>query len=169
MHVSITRREADIAIRHVRPEQPSLIARRIGEIQARFYASSGYLDEHGRPRGPRDLSEADFVGPEQPERFIPEWNMLGLSLTPDNFRTTTSSGTVVVELVRRGFGVAPMPSPIAMASPELECALPELAPVPMPLWLATHRELHTSRRIRLVFDFLGEALAGHLNSSAGRD
>jgi len=165
----LRRREADIAIRHVRPEQPDLIARRVGETTAHLYASVEYLDRHGRPQSPRDLSDADFVGPEQPERFLPEWNALGLSLTPDNFKITTSSGTVVVELVRRGFGIAPLPKDVAMIAPELECVLPELDPIPMPIWLVTHRELHTSRRIRLVFDLLAEALAGHLGSGAAPD
>jgi DNA-binding transcriptional LysR family regulator len=165
----LRRREADIAIRHVRSEQPDLIARRVGETYARFYASVEYLDRHGRPQSPRDLSDADFIGPEQPERFLPEWNALGLSLTPDNFKITTSSGTVVVELVRRGFGISPLPQDVAMVAPELECVLPELDPIPMPIWLVTHRELHTSRRIRLVFDLLAEALAGHLGSVAAPD
>ena len=165
----LRRREADIAIRHVRPEQPDLIARRVGETHARFYASVDYLDRYGRPQSPRELSDADFVGPEQPERFLPEWNALGLSLTPDNFKVTTSSGTVALELVRRGFGVAPLPQDVAMIAPELECVLPELDPIPMPIWLVTHRELHTSRRIRLVFDLLAEALAELLGSGTAPD
>ena len=165
----LRRREADIAIRHVRPEQPDLTARLVAETTGHLFASTEYLDRHGRPRTPRDLSDADFVGPEQPERFLPEWNALGLSLTPDNFKITTSSGTVVVELVRRGFGIAPLPKDVAMIAPELECVLPGLDPIPMPIWLVTHRELHTSRRIRLVFDLLAEALAGHLGSGAAPD
>ncbi len=44
-------------------------------------------------------------------------------------------------------------------APGLEPVLPELDPIPVPIWLATHRELHTSRRIRLVFDHLAEAFA----------
>ena len=76
---------------------------------------------------------------------------------------------MAVELVRRGFGVAPLPKDVAMIAPELECVLPELDPIPMPIWLVTHRELHTSRRIRLVFDLLAEALAGHLGSGAAPD
>ena len=49
---------------------------------------------------------------------------------------------------------------------ELECVLPELEPIPVPVWLVTHRELHTSRRIRLVFDLLAEGLAELASSGA---
>ncbi len=79
----LRRREADIAIRHVRPEQPDLIARRVAETCARFYASVEYLDRHGRPPGPRDLSDADFVGPDQPERFLPMARKCSSSSSPD--------------------------------------------------------------------------------------
>jgi len=48
---------------------------------------------------------------------------------------------------------------IADVTPEVEQILPELDPIPVPVWLATHRELNTSRRIRLVYDLLAEALA----------
>ena len=40
----------------------------------------------------------------------------------------------------------------------IEQVLPDLDPIPVPVWLVTHRELHTSRRIRLVFDLLAEEL-----------
>ncbi len=165
----LRRREADIAIRHVRPEQPDLIARLVGETTAHMYASVGYLDRHGRPQGPRDLSAADFVGGEQPERYLPALNALGLSLRPENFKFTASSGTVTLELVKCGYGISFLPKDIEAVAPELECVLPELDPIPIPVWLVTHRELHTSRRIRLVYDLMAEALARHLGSGTAPD
>lgn len=47
---------------------------------------------------------------------------------------------------------------VARASPELVMLMPDNDPVMFPTWLVTHRELHTSRRIRLVFDLLAEEL-----------
>ena len=46
--------------------------------------------------------------------------------------------------------------------PGLELVLPEFGPIPISVWLVTHRELHTSRRIRLVFDLLADAFAQKL-------
>lgn len=163
------RREADIAIRHLRPEQPDLIARFVGEATAHLYASKEYLDRHGRPKSASEASAADFVGGEQPERYIPGLNALGLSLTPENFKFTTTSGTVMVELVRRGLGISPLPKQVAALLPSLECVLPELPPIPVPVWLVTHRELHTSRRIRIVYDLLAEALVAFLEPEARAD
>lgn len=153
----LTRREADIAIRHARPEQSDLIAKLIGETTAHFYASPGYLDAIGRPQTPDALSQADFIGIGRNE-MIPVLNELGLSLTADNFKINTASGPAFIELIRNGLGVGIMTRDTEKKFPDLERVLPDLAPIPVPIWLVTHRELHTSRRIRLVFDLLAEEL-----------
>jgi len=155
----LTRREADIAIRHVRPEQPDLIAKLVGETSAHFYASTEYLDKHGRPETASDLSDAYFIGFEHPERLLTMFNALGLSLTKRNFKLTTASGTMTIELVKHGLGISVLSKEIAELTPGLEPVLPELDPIPVPIWLVTHRELHTSRRIRLVFDLLAESFS----------
>jgi DNA-binding transcriptional LysR family regulator len=155
----LTRREADIAIRHGRPTQPNLIARRVRESSAHLYASTEYLDTHGRPRTASDLSDADFIGFDDPERLIPTLNALGLSLTRRNFKLTTASGTLIIALVQQGLGICVLVKETAALLPGLEPVLPELDPIPVPIWLTTHRELHTSRRIRLVFDLLADALS----------
>ena len=152
----LTRREADIAIRHVRPEQPDLIAKLVGETSAHLYASTEYLDKHGRPETTRDLSDAEFIGFEDSERMLPFLNSLGLPLTRHNFKISSASGTVILELVKLGLGISVLVKETAALTPGLELVLPELDPIPVPIWLVTHRELHTSRRIRLVFDLLAD-------------
>ncbi|WP_339738588.1 LysR family transcriptional regulator [uncultured Maricaulis sp.] len=155
----LTRREADISIRHARPEQPELIGKLLRETRAYFYASTAFLDRHGRPKSAGELTRYDFIGFDQNERFLPYLNELGLSLTLRNFKLNTGSGSVLVELIRQGLGIGMLTEDMARLYPELERALPGLRPIPVPVWLVTHRELHTSRRIRLVFDLLAQELA----------
>ena len=155
----LRRREADIAIRHVRPEQPDLIARLIRETTAHLYASTSYLDRYGRPERPEDLADATFIGFDNPERAIAFLNALGLSLTRRNFRIVTNSGFAGWEMVKLGLGVGAMEKELADVTPGVEVLIPEQVSIPVPFWLTTHRELHTSRRIRLVFDLLAEALS----------
>ena len=52
-----------------------------------------------------------------------------------------------------------MTDDIAEATPGIEKILPDAVSIELPVWLATHRELRTSRRIRLVFDVLAEELS----------
>jgi DNA-binding transcriptional LysR family regulator len=155
----LRRREADIAIRHVRPEQPELITRLIRETTAHFYASRAYLDRHGRPESPADLADAPFIGFDDPERAVAFLNAFGLSLTRRNFRVVTNSGFAAWEMVKLGLGIGVMAKELAATTPGVEIVMPEQVSIPVPIWLTTHRELHTSRRIRMVFDLLDEALS----------
>ena len=155
----LTRREADIAIRHVRPVQPDLIAKLVRETSARLYASAAYLDVHGRPSSPSELSDAAFIGFEHSDRLLAGLNALGLALTKSNFKLITNSGVAGWEMVKQGLGIGVMVEEIAALTPGVECVLPQLDPIPVPIWLTAHRELHTSPRIRLVFDLLAEALS----------
>jgi DNA-binding transcriptional LysR family regulator len=155
----LQRREADIAIRHVRPSQPELIAKLLRETSGHLYAATSYLDRIGRPKTPADLVNADFIGIGDNDRMISVLNDLGLSLTRANFGISSASGVVAWELVKQGMGICVNAKEVAAITPSVECVLPDLKPVPVPIWLATHRELHTSRRIRLVFDFLADALS----------
>lgn len=153
----LMRREADIAIRHGRPEQPELIARLVGQTNAHLYASPDYLDRIGRPRAPEDLAGSQWIGFSDVGRMLPFLTDLGLPLTVDNFKLMTESGTVMVELVRQGLGICIFTRDVAAKYPDLEPVLPDLGPIEVPVWLVTHRELHTSRRIRVVFDMLADA------------
>ena len=62
------------------------------------------------------------------------------------------------ELVKQGLGVTVMTREMADMTPGVEMVWPEFGPIPIPIWLVTHRELRSSRRIRLVFDRLAEGL-----------
>ncbi len=66
---------------------------------------------------------------------------------------------MILELVREGLGIGLMSKEMAERDPKLVYVLPGFKPISIPVWLATHRELHTSRRIRLVFDVLSAALS----------
>lgn len=154
----LRRREADIAIRHVRPEQPDLIAKLVRESKAYLYASKEFLEERGRPSMPEDLTDSDFIGFGQTDRLITAFNGAGLNLSRRNFRIGSESGVVGWELVKQGLGIGIMSEEIAALSPDIERILPDLPPFTFPIWLTTHRELHSSARIRLVFDLLDEVL-----------
>lgn len=153
----LTRREADIAIRHMRPDQPDLIARRLRDTQAHLYASTGYLDQNGRPETLEDLARMRFVGFEHNTRLMQELRSRNVPVQDDQVRCLSSDGAVAWAMVRQGLGVTVMTRDIAALCPEVEIVLPDLFdPIPVASWLTTHKELNTSRKIRLVFDLLAD-------------
>lgn len=155
----LMRREADIAIRHVQPEQPDLIARKLNEIPGHFFASRYYLDKRGEPQTPTDMSQHDFISMGDPPRMIEILAPMGIQLSDQNFRYGSESGVVAWELAKQGFGILPMVDSLGDTTPDMVRVLPDADPFMIPVWLVTHRELHSSRRIRLVFDTLAEFLS----------
>ncbi len=60
-------READIAVRMVRPDQDALIARHIGDIPLGFFARKDYLKRHGAPQSLADLARHTLIGFDRDE------------------------------------------------------------------------------------------------------
>lgn len=155
----LRRREADIAIRHFRPEEPDLVAKKIRDIPARLYATPGYLDQIGNPKLPYDLRHADFISIDSSGVFMKGLNALGMSLTERNFPIMTENYLVMWELVKHGLGIGILDGDLGDAEPRVRRALPDFDPLLFPIWLVAHRELNTSRRVRVVFDLLATELA----------
>jgi len=155
---NLTKREADIAIRHVRPEQPDLIAKRVADIEVGLFASETYVKKLGPIKSAADLADANFIGFEQPEMLIPQLTSLGIPVSIKNFGVTTNTGCAMYELAREGAGIAFLPTVVAEGRLKLVRLLPEATVMSVPTWLVTHREIQTSRRIRLVFDHLANKL-----------
>ncbi|GAA0777392.1 LysR family transcriptional regulator [Roseibium denhamense] len=154
----LRRREADIAIRHVAPDHPDLYARKLRDAPARIYAARSFLNRLNRPVSLEDARHLDFVGYDNNEEFVMHLQALGLPVSLANIKVSSPSGVVSWEYVRRGLGLSMMADEVADRCPEVDSVFDELAPVTFPIWLVTHRELNTSRRIRLVFDFLADGL-----------
>lgn len=155
----LRRREADIAVRNFTPTQPDLVAKKIADRHARLYATPAYLTRIGDPKSPSDLSRAEFFGFDRTDLMIKGLRALGMEVTPKNFPIVTDNHLVQWELAKRGIGICIVMDQVGDAEPSVRRVLPKLPPLPVPVWLATHRELHTSRRIRVVFDLLAEELS----------
>ncbi len=156
---ALLRREADIAIRNFRPTEPDLVARKIRDVPARLYATPAYIDSLNNPQLPYDLRQADFISIDGSGMFLKGLNAMGFHLTERNFPILTENYLVMWELVKHGLGIGILDGSIGDAEPKVTRVLPDLAPLMFPIWLVAHRELNTSRRIRLVFDLLAKELA----------
>jgi len=154
----LRRREADIAIRHVRPSEPDLIARLVRDSRAHLYAAPAYLARFGRPASASALEGVLIIGIDRSERLLEVLRAHGLAVERQNFRHYTNNTVVGWEMVKEGLAIGIMMEEVAALTPGVVPVLPDFRPIPVPIWLTTHRELNTSRRIRLVYDFLAGEL-----------
>ncbi|WP_093965977.1 LysR family transcriptional regulator [Actibacterium lipolyticum] len=152
----LRRREADIALRSARPTHPDLIAKKIVDDEAQLYATPQYIRKMGDP------SDADFIGFDQNDVLINGLNAHGLNLTRRNFPVISANHLVQWEMVKHGIGIGVVPTHVGDAEPLVQRALPDFPSITFPIWLIAHRELKTSRRVRLVFDLLDKELTRRL-------
>lgn len=155
----LRRREADIAIRSVRPTDPQLIARKLGDGHANLYAAPDYVARKGGLDTPSDMARADFIGFDENEQYVDGLNAVGIAVTEQNFPITTASHLVHWELAKAGAGIGVMVDQVGDNETAVRRVAPWLEPFTFEVWLAAHRELNTSRRVRLVFDWLADALS----------
>ena len=155
---NLLRREADIAVRMVRPDQATLVAKKVGVVKVGVYASRDYLSRRGTPKQPMDLIDHDLIGYDKGEDIIRGFRAAGQSISREAFAFRTDDLIVQWEAVRAGLGIGFCANYLARTDPDVLRILPTMALPELPMWLTVHREIRTSQRIRSVFDFLASAL-----------
>lgn len=155
-------READIAVRLFRPTQLELVAKKLGELPLVAAAHVDYLDRRGTPQTAAELADHDLIGFDRSDLLIATARRMGFNLTRENFVIRTDSQTNLWELLKAGLGIGFAQAELVRQTPGLVPILPMLQLPPLEVWLATHRELFTSRRIRAIYDRLGEGLSHYL-------
>jgi DNA-binding transcriptional LysR family regulator len=128
------------------------------EASAGFYASQAWVAQHGHPRTPAQARGLDFIGVDRQGRYLEQLSEHGLPLLPQQFRVLSENSVTSWMLVQQGLGIGVMMDEIAQQTPGVVRVLDEVPAVRFPVWLVTHRELNTARRIRIVFDALAQAL-----------
>jgi DNA-binding transcriptional LysR family regulator len=146
-------READIAVRMFRPTQLELVTRKLGVIPTTACAHVSYLARRGRPEKLADLLQHDLIGFDRSDLVVEALRGFGLGVARADFVVRTDSQTAYWELVKAGLGIGFAQARLIADAPGMEALLPELR-FPLEVWLTTHRELFTSRRIRAIYDAL---------------
>jgi len=159
---NLLRREADIAVRMVRPTQSTLIARKLADFPIVAAAHSDYLARAGTPRMPADLLQHRLIGYDRDETIVRGFNELGLPLTRDFFALRTDSQVSYGRMVAAGAGIGFVAAYNIVHWPGVQPLLPMLKIPPLPCWLAVHREIRGSKVVRRVYDFLAEAIPRRL-------
>ena len=155
---NLLRREADIAVRMLRPVQSSLVARKLGDVAVGAYAHRSYLKRAGTPRQPHDLMAHRLIGYDRDETILRGFAKMGVTMTREGFALRTDDQVSYATLLAAGAGIGFIAHYCARQWPGVQRVLPQL-PIPaLPCWLAVHREIRSSKLVRRVYDFLAESI-----------
>lgn len=155
---NLLQRDADVAIRMFRPTQNDLVARKIADLPLGFYGHHNYLRAHGEPQTFGDLRSHRFIGMDRETSLIDVGRMLGETFTPSDFAFRCDNILTHIEAIRSGVGIGVTHQGLAAQWPKVDQVLPDIQLPSLDLWIACHSEVRNNKRIRLVVDFLGEAL-----------
>ncbi len=156
---NLSEREADIALRMVRPIQQNLIARKVSEIQIGTYVHKNYVAIHGFPKNAKELLAHRIIGFDLDTGILDGFQKMGLKAERDAFQFRSDDQISCWQALCAGVGVGFAPNYLAKKVPELIKIGEQFDISPLPVWLATHREIKTNRRIRMVFDYLAKEIS----------
>ena len=162
----LARREADIAVRMVRPTQSGLVARRIGVSRIGLYAHRGYLARFGEPRSLTDLKNHCVIGFDRDNRSFRAAGDIGRRLTREDFGFRCDSDLAQLAALRAGVGIGGCQENVARRTPELLAILPNTLNYALEVWLVMHEDLKATRRVRLLFAHLANGLTAYVKGRA---
>jgi DNA-binding transcriptional LysR family regulator len=150
--VNLHRRDADLAVRMVRPETGNLTIKRLGTLGFGLYGSAHYLATRQQHTPCTAFDNDDFIGWAETHHHLPaaKWMLRMLRNRPCRLETNTLSAQL--SAVVAGMGLAVLPHFLARQA-GLHCLESELG-VEQPIWLVIHSDLAHSRRVRVVADHL---------------
>ena len=151
---SLTRRDADIALRPAATAPEGLVARRLGGVATAVYASPAYLARQAVD----DPGALDWLAPDDGLSHLGSARWLAARVPTERIVLRASSLTALRAAARAGLGVAALPCLMADADPGLVRILPPVAEMATSLWLLTHPDLRRAGRIRAVMDGLAREL-----------
>ena len=161
-------READIAVRMIRPTQQQLVARKIGDVPVYLFAHKSYAKRRGLPKSLADLTTHDIIGYDAQTTVLNALLMLGMPVTREAFTIRTDNDLAQIALLRAGAGIGGLQKQIAAREKNLVPVLHAAVNLPLEMWLVMHEDLRASRRVRLLYDFLGAALTEHVKPTKRR-
>lgn len=156
----LLRKDADIAVRMLRPAQSALVARRIGRIPLGLHAHRRYLKAHGLPHTLAELSQHAIIGFD---RETPALRAIRSQLPfgREDFSLRSDSDLAQLAAIRAGYGIGVCQCAIARRDRNLVHLLPQAFAFNLDTWLVMHEDLKVSRRTRLLFDHLAQALIAY--------
>lgn len=159
--LSLSRREADIALRPIRPKEGDLWGRKLSGVAWALYATPSYLEANGGPlSNSGDVDRHALIGWEATISGIGAADWLLRAAPSERFVYRTNSLVNQLVAAKSGIGLALLPCYLGDGEAGVMRALPELiAELDGELWIVTHADLKGTARVRAFFDIVGEGLA----------
>jgi len=159
---NLLQRQADIAVRMLRPAQEALLTRRAGVIPLGLYAHEDYLTQYGRPQDVTQLLRHSLIGFDQETARIRRIVKDVAVLQRDRFALRTDSDLAQLAMLRAAYGIGVCQVPLARRDTRLQPILPQQFGWQLDTWVVMHEDLRNSARCRVAFDAIVDGLQAYI-------
>jgi DNA-binding transcriptional LysR family regulator len=159
---NLLRRDCDVAVRMMQPDQDAVIAKRIGMTMIGLFAHRDYIDARGIPRSIDELFSHRLIGFDRDDLSYRAASAAIPGLRREAFGFRCDSDAVQLSAVRKGLGIGGCQKALAAAYPDLVPVLPKEVVFPLEVWVAMHEKARGVKRIHLVFDTICQGLKRYL-------
>jgi DNA-binding transcriptional LysR family regulator len=149
-NLSLSRREADIAVRLARPQAGSLVIRELADCGFGVYGARSAAATFNAGAS----ADRNWVAYDDTLHHLPEMRWLLEKAPLERLVLRSNSLSALVEAVARGVGLGVLPCFLADARNDLVRLSGPTPEVSREFWLLVHEELRSSARIRAVADWL---------------
>lgn len=155
-HLSLTRRDADVAIRPSRFEQREVVQREVATVAFGLYASDSYLAERGTPDFERQCAGHRLIAMSETLTKIPDVDWLPRFTANARVVVRTNGREPMARMAAAGIGLVCLPRFLGDAAPNLRLLATPIPPPQRKLWLGCHRDVRAVPRVRATIFFLSE-------------
>jgi len=152
--LSLSKREADVAISLAPPKEGKIVARKLTDYKLGLYAAANYLSRHPAITSPDDLHAHEIIGYIDDLIFTPELDYLDEVSKGLRARMQSSNLIAQMQTTLAGGGICVLPHFLASTDPRLVPVLPDRVAIVRSFWLIVHADLKDVARIRATMDFL---------------
>jgi DNA-binding transcriptional LysR family regulator len=153
--LSLTRREADIAVRPSNIVPENLVGRRAGRLRTAIYASKSYLKKNAKKK---EWAAHDWVAPDETLSHLAQAKWMRENIPEDRIVVRVDSLVGMVAAVSQGMGLGMLLWLLADGEKDLVRLAEPLNELDTDLWILTHPALKGVARIKAFTDFLYDRL-----------
>lgn len=151
---NLAKREADIAVRTIKPDNPDLLTRRLAAWHMGLFASAEYLDRHGEPVPGTGFDGHDLVfylPHMQTPRLL---TLVGEPIHAGRIVSGLNSSLMLRAAVRAGLGIGELAVPIAERDGLVRIWPDRVSAVTYEVWMVTHKDLRHTARVSAMIDHI---------------
>lgn len=161
--LSLTKRDADVAIRPTAEAPENLTGRRLAGVATALYAARDY-----RIADRRSLTSESWIGLDESLSHLGSARWMAAEIAAERIVARADTLMAAHALTREGVGIAALPCYLADPDPRLKRVAPPIEAMASSLWLLTHPDLKRVARIRAFLDFSAAALTAERHAFEGR-